>query len=499
MENIKVLVDKLSGTDDIYQQKEMVEKDASQYQVYPHSIRVSDDTLFFMAKTSKGKALVVKGKLADKFSGEAYGGAMICPLDVANSESLMSVFAFTRPVRHKGKDASLGLGDRLGLASAAHLRLLAGKGVFPVIAQQSIRELNFTKRSYRDVLASSVFAVFQEGYEDGFGMDGDHLKSPEEVNMALDSGCTMITIDSSEHIHNDAVNMSDEQIAKEYSGTDALIDTYCSKPFELSGGNTLAITKPELMKYYLMYEDVIDFIEKIYKDLIVTCERPIDFEVSLDETEEPISPGAHYFIASELIKRDVQITSLAPRFTGEFQKGIDYIGDIKAFEEDVTKHNQIAQTLGYKLSIHSGSDKFSILPIVGKVTKGKWHLKTSGTNWLEAVHVISVKNPALFRKMFAHAKGAFSDALKYYHVSASLDKIPDIDGMPNDQLATLLDLVDSRQLMHITYGRLLNDVDENGKYIIRDDFFDALHQYETVYDEFLIHHIGRHLTGLGIQ
>ncbi|MGI5850397.1 MAG: tagaturonate epimerase family protein [Christensenellales bacterium] len=497
MEKIKALIDKTKGLG--IPETQFIKEQSSKYGIYPESIRVYANTLFFMARTETKKVLVVNGDLAGKFTGEEYQNAKICPCDVANAQSLMDIFEFTRPVRHKGKDQSIGLGDRLGMASGAHIRLLKGKKVFPVIAQQSIRELNLTRRTYHDVLASSVFAVFREGYEDGFGMDGDHLKSPEEVKMALDCGSTMITIDCSGSIDNRLAILSDPEIMQLYTGGEELAALYCDNPISLSGGVSFSISKNQFIRNYVIYKDAIDFIVKIYNDLIKAAVRPIDYEVSLDETEQSISPEAHYIIARELIKRGVEITSLAPRFVGEFQKGIDYIGDVNDFEKDITRHYQIAETLGYKLSVHSGSDKFMILPIVAKVTKGKWHLKTSGTNWLEAVHMICVKDPALFRQMYDHAKEVFADACRFYHVAATLDKMPDITNMQDSELYRLFEINDTRQLMHITYGSQLNDLDSNGQFLFRDAILNALYQYEHAYDDLLINHIGRHLTQLGIQ
>ena len=498
MENIKKLIKKTEGLD-IESSKEAVIKNSGEYKVYPDSVRIFEDTLFYMARASKHKVLVVKGASAKRFSGEDCGDSKICLCDVANAQTLMDMFDFTRPVRHKGKDRSFGLGDRLGMASCAHVRLMKGKDVFPVIAQQSIRELNLTQRTYHDVLASAVFAVFQEGYEGGFGMDGDHLKSADEVSMALACGSTMITIDCSGQIDNSLVNLPDDEIEKRYTGGEDLIDTYCTKPIRLSDGTLLAISKAQLKRNYVIYKNAMDFMVKIYNDLIKTAPRPVDYEVSLDETETSTSPEAHYIVANELIKCGVEITSLAPRFVGEFQKGIDYIGDLEAFEKDITMQYQIAETLGYKLSVHSGSDKFLIFPIVAKVTNGKWHLKTSGTNWLEAVHMISIENPKLFRRMYDHAKDVFTDACRFYHVAATLDKMPDIRGMKDGALGTLFENNDTRQLLHITYGSQLNDTDLKGRFLFREAIFDTLYQHEAEYDQMLIKHIGNHLKHLGVR
>ncbi len=102
-----------------------------------------------------------------------------------------------------------------GFSFTRHLRLIKGLDIFPVLAQQSIRELNLTGRTYEDVLDATSVAVFQEGYTAGFGADGDHLKTPVEVQMALDKGFTMITLGCSEYIHNQVTSLPAEEIEKQ--------------------------------------------------------------------------------------------------------------------------------------------------------------------------------------------------------------------------------------------------------------------------------------------
>lgn len=186
-----------------------------EYGVYGDSIYSNEKCSCFMAVDKEKKFLVVTGgSEIGYFEGEDVivegKKVKVCLLSNYNSEVIRRNFQFTNPVSVGNKRVSLGLGDRLGLASAGHIRLLKGKSIFPVLAQQSIRELNLTARTYEDVLAAAVWAVFQEGYQEGYGADGDHLKSEAEVRMALDCGFTMITLDCSEHINNGISDMSGE-------------------------------------------------------------------------------------------------------------------------------------------------------------------------------------------------------------------------------------------------------------------------------------------------
>jgi hypothetical protein len=189
----------------------------------------------------------------------------------------------------------------------------------------------------------------------------------------------------------------------------------------------------------------------------------------------------------------VAVTSLAPRFIGEFQKGIDYIGDRPVFGEQFRAHCAIATASGgYKISVHSGSDKFSVFPIVGRHTDLRVHVKTAGTSWLEAVRTIALQEPALYRTLQARALAAFPEALKFYHVTPDLSRVPAPAGLADTALPKLLDQDAARQLLHVTYGGILSDP------TIRGPFFLALHRHEEVYYGCLEAHFRRHLYALGV-
>ena len=405
-----------------------------------------------MVAGGAGDLLSVSGADMELFDGDVFSEAgesyKLCPLTVENSKVIKKLFEFTCPKSHRDHDITIGLGDRLGLASCGHIRLLENYDVFPVLAQQSIRELNLTGRTYDDVLAAAVWAVFREGYKKGYGADGDHLKTHDEVKYAIDCGFTMITLDCSEHIPNGL-------------------------------------------------EAVVKFVEDIYNRHIRG--KNIDFELSIDETQTVTTPEDHMFVAEALKKSGVDMVSLAPRFVGEFQKGIDYRGDIALFERDFKVHAEIAEKFGYKISVHSGSDKFSVFPIVGKLTGGKYHLKTAGTNWLEAVRVIAKNEPELYREMHIFALENLSEARKYYHVTCDLSKIADITGVSDSCLTGYMDEDDARQVLHITYGLILEAVNEDGTFRFKDRIYSTLRMYESDYMFALDKHIGRHLAELGIN
>ncbi len=464
--------------------------------VYPRSIKNFLNSWVFMIRQDKTDRLIVFGPISTSFKGDVIEEDdfeyMSCPLSYDNAETLRILFPFTKPTMVLNNQRSMGLGDRLGIAGDGHLQIISEYDAYPVLAQQSIRELNLTNRTYKDVLDAATFSVFRMGYTRGFGADGDHLKTFEDIEYALSLGFTMITLDCSDHIRNDILSKSDEEIRQLCTLDKHYENTYLNKNFDFEG-KTVEFDEMELKRCILIYEAAIRFTKEVYDRYFKSGKNQANFEISIDETTTPTTPTQHFFVANELISNSVHFDTVAPRFCGEFQKGIDYIGDIAQFEKELEVHAAIARHFNYKLSIHSGSDKFSIFESIGRITQGRFHVKTAGTNWLEAMKVIAISEPALYREIHKFALSRFEEAKKYYHVTTNIDNIPDVDDLSDADLRTLFSNNDSRQLIHITYGFILYEKDNAGNYLYRDKFFDILRNKSQLYANELYNHIGKHL------
>lgn len=458
------------------------------YNVYAHSIHLSEKGYCFIVALDDRDVLVADARYP--FNGEEFSADnttwKIAEETHENGCYMRELFPFTAPVSVMKKDRTFGVGDRLGIATPGHIRVFDDYDAFPVFAQQSIRELRLTGRNYETVLDCVSFAVFRENYTRGFGADGDHLKSEEEVQYAIDCGYSLITLDCSEHIRNDVNEMTLEQVEKEYIPNTALEKKYLGKTF-LIEDMQIQFDKEAFMKMNLIYNNAIEFASKIYQKFFVEGKKQLDFEISIDETATPTTPAQHFYVANELQERGVKLDTMAPRFVGEFQKGIDYIGEINLFEKDFAAHAAIARAFGYRISVHSGSDKFSVFAIVGKQTHGCFHVKTAGTNWLEAMKIIAEKNPCLYRKCHKLALEVFEEAKKYYVVTTNLKNVPEIDDIVDEDLPLLFRNNDARQLIHITYGMLLNDME------LREPLFTTWRKYQKEYADAIYKHIGKHL------
>jgi len=463
------------------------------FDAYEKSINEKGAAIVFMAKEGGEDFLVVQG-LNPGFEGEELPDRRLeCPLSHKNAVVLREHFPFTAPSRVLGKERSFGVGDRLGIAAPGHIRLFEKYDAYPVLAQQSIRELNLTGRTYEDVLDTVTFAVFREGFKKEWGADGDHLKTTSDVEYALSLGFTMITLDCSEHINNNVTDENAPPLPQNYA------DKYLGKEFDIGEGVRLSFSEGELKKIVAVYGKAIAFAAGIYKKFFSDGKYNADFEISIDETSTPTTPLQHYFVARELIDAGVSFATMAPRFCGEFQKGIDYVGDLVQFEKEINVHAVIARHFKYKLSIHSGSDKFTVFPYIDKATRNIFHVKTAGTNWLEAMRVVAQGDPALYREAHKYALLAFDEARKYYHVTTDLSKIPDVDKLSDKELPGLFNQNDSRQLIHITYGLILTKKNPDGSFIFRDRLYKFWKNHEEDYAQALEKHIGKHLTELGVK
>jgi hypothetical protein len=173
---------------------------------------------------------------------------------------------------------------------------------------------------------------------------------------------------------------------------------------------------------------------------------------------------------------------------GSFEKGVDYIGSLADFEQSFARHLAVAATLGpYKLSLHSGSDKFSVYPIVARVAGELVHLKTAGTSYLEAVRAIAALNAPLFRDIVAFARERYPIDRATYHVSAETTRIPEISSWPDEKLSELPDNFHARQALHVTFGAVLNHPS------FRNPFFSTLRGSEETHYGMLENHFNKHL------
>lgn len=178
---------------------------------------------------------------------------------------------------------------------------------------------------------------------------------------------------------------------------------------------------------------------------------------------------------------------------GRLEKGVDYIGDLEEFEAHLKLHVAIARTLdSYKLSLHSGSDKFTFYPLFARHAGELFHLKTAGTSYLEALRAVAELDPLLFREILDFARNCYPADRATYHVSALLERVPLASEVPDHALPALLDQFDVRQVLHVTFGSVLTATVSPGRLRFRDRLQTVLQEHEETYYRLLEARFDRH-------
>ena len=407
--------------------------------------------------------------------------------------------------RPLGLQTSAGMGDRLGLATPGHVRALraAGGNIAPILPQQSIREMTRTGRSPQQVMDDAVWGIFAEGWRDGFGADADHLKTPADIDACLAAGFTFFTIDPGEHVDDRAETVDPAELRELFQALpwaelddrpDEALRRYGSLSLQIED-HTITLDDPAALRAAVKYGRAVAHVARMYRHLQEAGgDTPTELEVSVDETEHVTTHAEHVYIASELQRLGVRWVSLAPRYVGRFEKGVDYIGDLSTFEDDFAVHAAIARHFGpYKLSLHSGSDKFSVYPIAMRQTRGLVHLKTAGTSYLEALRTVAELDPPLFREIYIFAREHYETDKASYHISAELERAPRPEDVTDGNLPELLAQFDAREILHVTFGSVLTSRTEQGGWRFYDRLMALLRANPEAYAINLEAHFLRHL------
>ncbi|MFO7630991.1 MAG: tagaturonate epimerase family protein, partial [Caldilinea sp.] len=412
--------------------------------------------------------LVVRGRHAG-FSGERRDDDLICRLTAENARALQAHLSWLKP-QPLGAHLSFGFGDRIGLATPGHIDALRGADsegrIAPIFAQQSVRENDRLRRTPDEVMVAAIWSIFAEDWRRPWGADADHVKEPAHVAPFVAAGYTFFTVDPSDHVDNaaqsdDLATLRAKCAALPWDALEtnyaALHTAYCDHGIEL-GEETLHFGEETLLRGLAKYGRAIAHTLAITATLrAVLGAAPFDLEMSVDETDTPTSVHEHYFIANELLKRDAPVVSLAPRFVGKFQKGVDYMGDLAEFEAELARHVAVMRHFDrYKLSIHTGSDKFTIYPIIARHAGARVHVKTAGTSYLEALRIAAERDPAFFRQILETGRAHYEHDKKTYFLDCRPENVPPGAALADAALPALLDQFDTRQLLHVTFGSILN-------------------------------------------
>jgi hypothetical protein len=287
---------------------------------------------------------------------------------------------------------SFGLGDRFNHQGKAQLGSLirarkAGTEIIPVW-NKSNREHLIVKSTPQQTRQEADEAVASLKWDLPYFVDADHINL---INVDKFIGyCDFFTIDVADYIGKEPV---DEDVVEYVEVNHKFIGKLAIPGID----DSINIDKDFLTAFGIKFLAAVEEAAKIYR-YIAKKTKVGGFipEVSMDEVLEPQTPAELFFILQALASRNVPLQTIAPKFTGRFNKGVDYKGDIgkfkKEFEQDLLVLSYTIKAFGLpenlKLSIHSGSDKFALYPIMGELIH-KYdmgvHIKTAGTTWLEEI------------------------------------------------------------------------------------------------------------------
>lgn len=370
---------------------------------------------------------------------------------------------------------TFGIGDRFAHQAAAQLRafqLAADRGVEVIpVWNKSNREHTFIGSEPQSVFDAGQAAVREVGWKKAWHVDADHIRL-ETVDRFLPCS-DFFTIDVADSIGHPAAE----------SDVAAFVDRHP----ELSGSVTIPgiaapfqITRDDLTRVVRKYLLAVQDAGKIYRHIAAKKggEEKFIAEVSMDETDAPQTPPELLVILAMLADERVRVQTIAPKFTGRFNKGVDYVGDLAQFEKEfnddlaVIAHAIKAYGLpaNLKMSVHSGSDKFSLYPIIRRAlarTGAGLHLKTAGTTWCEEVIGLCEaggEGLALAKEIYAYALSHVDEFCAPYAAVIDIhrDKLPpasEVNGWDGPRFASALRHIPShpqfnphvRQLVHVSF------------------------------------------------
>ena len=370
---------------------------------------------------------------------------------------------------------SFGIGDRFSHEGKAQLAtLIEGAGKYPFefvpVWNKSNREHQIVNTEPSDTRREADEAVKALGYGKPYFVDADHINM-NNVDRFIDAS-DFFTIDVADYIGKSADTESIGKFVEnnlKYIGT--LTVPGIQQPFNVDR----ALLETLAAKYLFAAQEA----GRIYRH-IASKKGADNFvtEVSMDEVDSPQTPIEIFFILSALAQEQIPAQTIAPKFTGRFNKGVEYVGDTAQFEKEFREDllvidyavKEFGLPQGLKLSIHSGSDKFSIYPIIGRLIrqydKGI-HIKTAGTTWLEeniGLALADEKALELAKRIAIAALGRMEElCIPYATVidinPANLPTAAQIESWTGEQYARALrhnrkDPLynpDFRQLVHVSY------------------------------------------------
>ena len=393
---------------------------------------------------------------------------------------------------------SFGIGDRFCHQGRAQLSAVMkaneqGLDITPVW-NKSNREHTIIGTTPADTRKEADDAVVACGYKGPYFVDADHI-GLDNVDPFIESS-DFFTLDVADFITRPVDKADVDSFVRKY---DKYIGSMAIDGIDQNFNVTAELVGMIADKFLLAVREA----GRIYRHIVAAKgEDNVITEVSMDETDQPQTPVEMFFILAAIADEGIPAQTVAPKFTGRFNKGVDYVGDVagfaKEFEQDVAVVAFAVKEFGLpenlKLSIHSGSDKFSIYGPMAEAMKkfdAGLHIKTAGTTWLEELIGLAMaggEGLSLAKEVYAKALPRFGELCGPYATvididTAELPTVEEVDAWDGQRFASALrhDLScerynrSLRQLLHVGYKiaaemgpRFLNALDTYEDVIARN-------------------------------
>jgi hypothetical protein len=378
-----------------------------------------------------------------------------------------------KPALQLGK-YSIGVGDRFGHQARAQLRaceqaLRHGVEITPVW-NKSHREHTIIGSEPLGVRAAADAATKALGWDKPYFCDADHITT-ETVERFL-APCDFFTIDVADSIGKPAADYDVQSFVRRHSELSGRIKLEgVAQQFEI----TSEILESTANKFLF----AVNKASEVYRK-IASHKGGDNFiaEISMDETDRAQTPAELLIILAAIADEKIPVQTIAPKFSGRFNKGVDYVGDVAQFEREIAldvaaiafavRHYGLRQNL--KLSVHSGSDKFSIYPAIHSTLRrfdAGVHLKTAGTTWLEELIGLAEaggEGLQLAREIYGEAFAHRNELCAPYATVIDIypDKLPapqTVNGWSSTQFTSALRHIPGavaynnsfRQLLHVSF------------------------------------------------
>ncbi len=443
----------------------------------------SKGPIFALVEKNRGHKLLVLGDARDQFDGGIiHGDSIGLPgKNVVISEWTAGTVALLcecqphlLPSLPPRVGPSFGFGDITGSAVYGHIDAMCATDpdatVCPMFAQQSPRELSRTKTTVEQLMLRTQLAVMERGWNRPWSCDADHNMTTEHIDTYWAGGFRngMYTVDPREFVQSEASRAPGVEALTHFNDlpwdelgmrSDEFLAEFGDKTFQCPDDVKITISRDEAMRAAVLYAAAVVHCHRMYQHLCTkgSAENFV-LEFSVDESDADTTPAQHYIVAALCDRLGIPLFSLAPRFPGSFEKGIDYRGNLRTLAAAARQHIAIARKFGgYKLSVHSGSDKFSTYEMFAEICDGQVHVKTAGTSILEELRMLARYEPAIFREALDRSTEHFEEARKTYVIAGTTAEIVGHQGVEDQGLEGLLFASRStRQCLHVNFGEIMD-------------------------------------------